>query len=88
MSTRAALPAWYDSDGCRPGVHVGLPPQCIAFVPQEGGQRFSQPPSRLGRVCGAIRFIPAQILSEWSATHRVPDRRDSIRENPASLTHR
>jgi hypothetical protein len=87
MSTRAALPARHHRDGCRPGVHVGPPPQRIALVPQEGGQRFSQPRRGLRRVRGAIRFIPAQVLSQWPAAHCVPDRRHSICENPASLAH-
>jgi hypothetical protein len=64
MSTRAALPGWHHRNGRRPGIHASLPPQGIAFVPQEGGKRFSQPRRRLGRVRGAIRFIPAQVLSE------------------------
>lgn len=88
MRTRPALAAWHHSDGRRPGVHAGLPPQRVALVAQERGKHLAQPRSRLGRARRTLRLIPAQVLSKRLAAHREPNGRDSIRKQPASLAKR
>ena len=90
MSTRAALPARYHRDGRRPRGHPGRRPHRVPAAGEESAKKFTEPSSgrrgRRGR--DAVGLVPAQVLGERPAAHRVPDRRDGVGEQPACLAQR
>jgi hypothetical protein len=90
MVTRAALPARHHRDGRRPAAHPRGRPDRAAAAGQERAKHLAEPrPGRRDlRRRDAIRLVPAQVGGERPATHRVPDRRDSVREQPAGLAQR
>ena len=69
---------------------AGIPAAAHTARPVAGEERakqLAQPAGgRRGRRRGdAIRLVHAEVLGQRPAAHRVPDRRDGIREQPASL---
>ena len=62
----------------------------VPAVGQERGEQLTEPSrGRRGLRRGdAIRLVPAQVRGERPAAHRVPDRRDGVGEQPASLAQR